>query len=649
MKTPTAQNLIPFQVVYDNAILNVLPFPALIFDITSLMVIDSNVYFFKENNIPLSQLLTKCNYNFMDFSDIQKLIQCLKSGKNYSINKVLDSQSEIKTFAIHASLLPESQNVFFYLNLLSAQKLPITDNQKFDITEQKFAEQRIQEQSEFLKELIQSVYHGIGLIDENYVITFCNRSFGRILGIREENCARKNFINIVGSENRSNVEEKLAKCKSKQDTSFEIIIKLDDETEKYIQVHAAPRVNSNGAYIGAFLSLLDITDHVLMEDELIKARDKAEEADRLKTTFLTNMSHEIRTPMNSILGFSSMLKLKGITRPKRDQYLDIIISRGKHLMEIINDILDITKLDENQIQITPTPCILNDLLRDLYHIFNSNLQNSKKPVKLLMHPYLSEEQSTIIADGLYLHQVMSNLLNNSEKFTEEGFIEFGYIIENKVNILFYVRDTGIGVPPDMKDIIFERFRQADESFTRIYGGMGLGLSICKGLVNLMGGSIWAESDGKTGSTFYFTIPYHPHIDKPITQERLSIDDLIKLWSNKNILVVEDDPASYEYLYEILSSAGCNVLHAGNGSEALNFFRGSISIDLILLDIQLPEIDGYQIARSIRQTNTSIPIIAQTAHAMPEDRKKCLEAGCNDYLTKPIQYDLLIDTLKVHLS
>jgi CheY-like chemotaxis protein len=266
-----------------------------------------------------------------------------------------------------------------------------------------------------------------------------------------------------------------------------------------------------------------------------------------------------------------------------------------------------------------------------------------------MHPYLSEEQSTIIADGLYLHQVMSNLLNNSEKFTEEGFIEFGYIIENKVNILFYVRDTGIGVPPDMKDIIFERFRQADESFTRIYGGMGLGLSICKGLVNLMGGSIWAESDGKTGSTFYFTIPYHPHIDKPITQERLSIDDLIKLWSNKNILVVEDDPASYEYLYEILSSAGCNVLHAGNGSEALNFFRGSISIDLILLDIQLPEIDGYQIARSIRQTNTSIPIIAQTAHAMPEDRKKCLEAGCNDYLTKPIQYDLLIDTLKVHLS
>ena len=635
MAIPTTQNLVPSTVGYNNAILSALSLPALIFDITTLKVIESNAYFVNEKDVSLNHLLTKHNYNFFKIADIQKIVQCLSEGQKYAENKIDNSGNNIRTFQVNVTLLPDNQNAFLYLNLLSENKFSNADTQK------------INEQTEFLKEIITSVHEGIGLISEDYTISFCNQSFGKIFEITDLHLTGINFLSIIGDDNKPMVIGELENSKTNHENSFELSIRLSQNLEKKIQVHVVPRFDEDKNYTGSFLTIIDITDRVQMECDLIKARDKAQESDRLKTTFLTNMSHEIRTPMNSILGFSSMLQLKGITRQKRDQYLDIIISRGKHLMEIINDILDITKLDEDQIQITPIACELNDLLRELHRNFSSNIKKSKKPVNLIMHTYFSDDQSTIVSDSFHLQQILSNLLNNSEKFTEEGFIEFGYMVEKENNILFYVRDTGIGVPAGMHEVIFERFRQADDSFTRIYGGMGLGLSICKGLVNLMGGNIWVESDGKTGATFYFSIPYHSGIKNIENHEQSSISDKSFL-ATKNILVVEDDMPSYEYLKEILSSVGCNVIHAGNGKDALLKFNESKSIDLILLDIQLPETNGYEIARSIRKSNAKIPIIAQTAHAMPEDRKKCIDAGCNDYITKPIQFELLVNTLKTYI-
>jgi PAS domain S-box-containing protein len=633
MRTPVAQNFIPLQVANDSAILSVLSLPALVFEFSTLRVIESNGYFHQENDMPFIELLTKYDYAFLNGSDIQQMLQCLTSGKNYTVNKISDEHNEISTYEVNVALLPDHQSAFLYINLLSRH---VSDPN---------SEQKIKEQSDFLKELISSIREGIGLINEDNNITFCNQSFGKIFGISELNLVGENFLNIIGYDNRLKAEKELNN-RQKSEGSFELKVMVGN-LEKTIEIYANPRFNQS-AYIGSFLTLIDITDHVQMEQDLIKARDKAQEADHLKTTFLTNMSHEIRTPMNSILGFSSMLQLKGISRQKRDQYLDIIISRGKHLMEIINDILDITKLDEDQVQITPVQCNLNDIVRELYRTFDNNLRKSKKPVKLIMHSYLPDERSSILTDGFHLQQIIANLLNNSEKFTEEGFIEFGYLIENEDTLLFYIRDTGIGVTSELQEVIFERFRQADNSFTRIYGGMGLGLSICKGLVTLMGGRIWLESDGKSGSTFYFTVPYHSFYNDTETLDEKPVDDTTK-WAKKNILIVEDDPSSYEYLNEVLSSAGCTVLHAANGHNALKLFNESKSIDLILLDIQLPETNGYEIAQSIRKTNKAIPIIAQTAHALPEDRKKCLESGCNDYITKPIQYNMLINMLKTYLS
>jgi PAS domain S-box-containing protein len=393
----------------------------------------------------------------------------------------------------------------------------------------------------------------------------------------------------------------------------------------------------------------DITDSVVMKEELTRARDRALESDRLKTTFLTNMSHEIRTPMNSILGFSSMLKRKGIHHHKREQYLDIIISRGQHLMQILNDILDITRIEEDQIQKNSSLFNLNLLLEDLYQCVSLELKASQKNIVLTLATPLPEEDTLITTDSQHLSKIFTNLLNNSVKFTEEGTIEFGYILDKEKNLVFFVKDTGIGIPPELYETVFHRFRQADESFTRVHGGLGLGLAICKGLTKLLGGKIWLESDGHSGSTFYFTIADSRHINEDYKIEHTTSTGSSLFWENKHVLIVEDDPASFEYLNEILTLTGCIVMHATNGREAMDIYSNTYPIDLILLDIQLPEIDGYQLAQNIRAHNPSIPIIAQTAHALSEDKRKCIEAGCSSYITKPISYDMLIDTLKEFLG
>ena len=277
--------------------------------------------------------------------------------------------------------------------------------------------------------------------------------------------------------------------------------------------------------------------------------------------------------------------------------------------------------------------------------FQNELKSVDKHVELISKSSLPTEDSLIIMDNQLLHRVFSILLNNAIKFTDKGVIEFGYTVDKENRLLFYVKDTGIGINPELNEIIFDRFRQVDESFTREHGGLGLGLSICKGLIKLMNGHIWVESDGKTGSVFYFRAAY---CKETSLQAEIAIEDLPLHIENKQVLIVEDDPASYEYLNEILVSSGCRVLHATNGKNAMDIYANNSSIDLILLDIQLPEMDGYQFAKKIREQNTTIPIIAQTAHALSEDKKKCIDAGCSSYLTKPIHYDLLLDTLREYL-
>ena len=635
MSSPTERQFMPPLVGSDSALLALLPFPALLFDMESLLVSESNRYFCKECNIQLTRLLTKYDYRFFTTDEFKGISSLLKLNNQYSIHKLLESNNEIRTFEISFNLLPDGNNVFLYINELSA---PPAENDLF------FSESK----NQFLqfKELIDSANEGIGLIDADYKVVLYNSAFARFFSIVGNSLIGTDLPELLKA-NKPDILAELEINKFGLETTFELAILLQDIENQYFEFHTTPKFDSRNTYTGSIITIRNKTALKQSEKELSLSKEKAMEADRLKSTFLTNMSHEIRTPMNSILGFSSLLKRKGLTKVKRDQYLEIICSKGKHLMSVISDIIDITKIEEHQIKLSSGPCDLNQLMENLFDTFQYEVVKSGNQVKLFLNSTFHKKNDCVVIDSERLIQVLTNLLNNSLKFTESGYIEFGFKYVDSQTLFFYVKDTGIGVLPEMGEVIFERFRQADESYTRGFEGTGLGLSICKGLVDLMGGKIWVESDGICGSTFSFTLPVLTYEGySTVASGNPANSTAIQ---SKTILIIEDDQASYQLLREYLEMVNCNVLHAFDGNEALHQLQESENIDLILLDIQLPVMDGYQVARSIRQINPTVPIIAQTAHALGSDKFKCREAGCDDFLSKPIQFDLLEKMIQGYFS
>jgi PAS domain S-box-containing protein len=372
-----------------------------------------------------------------------------------------------------------------------------------------------------------------------------------------------------------------------------------------------------------------------LERELISAKDKAEESDKLKSAFLANMSHEIRTPMNGILGFAELLKDENISPGNHKKYIEIIDNNGKMLINLIDDIIDFSKIEAGQVKIIKKDFSLNSLLQQVHSSFlTENLINNKSKVKLRMRKALSNDSCYIKSDPNRLRQILTNLVGNAFKFTDEGFIEFGYQIIDDEMIEFYVKDTGIGIAQEKIDQIFNRFIQADNSSTRKYGGSGLGLAISRGFVDILGGKMWAESEVGSGSSFYFTVPYNPveqveeEVNKPIKKKQYD-------WKDRNILIAEDDKFSFKFLEGFLKQTNVNVLHAENGKLAVDICLENKEIDLVLMDIQMPEMNGYEATNLIKQNRKQLPVIAQTANAIIEEREKCFEAGCDDFVTKPV--------------
>lgn len=385
--------------------------------------------------------------------------------------------------------------------------------------------------------------------------------------------------------------------------------------------------------------------------DLSRAKEKAEESDRLKSSFLANMSHEIRTPMNAIVGFSEMLIKPQLSDIKKERYTSIIKERTYDLLRIVEDLLDVSKIEVGQLKIFESNVDMYKLLIDLYEYYNQKLKKSDKSQKITLK--LNFEKSlrnkSVCIDGQRVKQIFTNLIDNAFKFTNEGLIEFGCRYEENGKVLFFVHDTGIGIPQEKQSLVFDRFRQADESLTgRQFGGTGLGLSIVKGIIKLMNGSIWLESTENIGSTFFFTLPLSiPTNDEDIEDDKTL--NISKKWKNKTVLIVEDDLANIEYLREALSDTGLILFFAENGEQALNQFHTHPTINLILMDIRLPDINGLELTKKIKSKNSSIPIIAQTAYASPIDIKDCKDAGCSDYISKPINYDKLIELIDKYLS
>jgi PAS domain S-box-containing protein len=397
--------------------------------------------------------------------------------------------------------------------------------------------------------------------------------------------------------------------------------------------------------------LEDISEQKNTEKELIAAKNKAEESDRLKTAFLQNLSHEIRTPLNAIMGFSELLYKHFDDKERLNYFSKIICQRGNDLLEIINEILDIARIESGQLSMNIEEVSLTHLFNEMLEVFtNYQDQNEKKHIKLTFHRPSNIDELDVLTDGIKLKQIFFNLINNAFKFTKQGHIDVGYKVDSNDQILFYVSDTGIGIPQDKFDEVFDRFVQIKQPSAQIYGGSGLGLTITKGLIQFLGGRIWIESELPKGSTFYFSIPLqirHKQLQTPTTVEIKSELDTNSI-PECVILVVEDDVYNAEMLTEVLSLIKARVLLAINRDEAL-FYIENNTIDLILMDIRLPDVTGDVLTSEIKARWPQITIIAQTAYASTVDQQRFMEAGCDDYISKPIKPAMLLEKIKQHLK
>ncbi|MCG8699090.1 MAG: ATP-binding protein [Bacteroidales bacterium] len=397
------------------------------------------------------------------------------------------------------------------------------------------------------------------------------------------------------------------------------------------------------------ISSIDITDFKNTEEELLTAKQAAEESDQLKSAFLANMSHEIRTPMNGIIGFSEMIAKPNMSDEKREYYSKIIINSSRQLLGIVNDIMDISRIETGKIEMKQEMVVLNDLVGQLYDSYKTKVQDTN--IGLLPVKGLSDFESVIETDKKKLMQVLNNLLNNAVKFTQSGFIKFGYALKDK-KLEFFVEDTGIGIPGDLHEKIFERFRQGDVETTRKYGGTGLGLSISQKLVQLLGGEIWLESELDKGSKFFFTLPYSQVTldvsELPAELEPVELEE-DELGIAMTILIAEDEDTNYLYLEEVLSDYNCKLYHAKDGVQAVKLAKEKQDIQLVLMDIKMPNMNGLEATKAIKAFRPDLPVIAQTAFAMESDKQKAFASGCDDYIAKPIVQYNLIETLKKYVK
>ncbi|QGY46712.1 response regulator [Maribellus comscasis] len=392
-----------------------------------------------------------------------------------------------------------------------------------------------------------------------------------------------------------------------------------------------------------YVILTGVLFYILLKrhlERLRKAEQEAKESDRLKTSFLQNISHEIRTPMNGIIGFASLLEFDDLPENQKKEYIKIITKSSKQLLSIVNDVLDISMIQSGNIKVNDEIVNINELLEDIYTVFSPRIPSK---VKFILTKGLDNKSVFVLTDRSKLRQILINLVSNSIKFTEKGYIEFGYYIKNK-KLKFYVEDTGIGIKSELHEKIFERFRKADNNLMRLYDGIGLGLAICKGNIDLLRGEIGLDSKEGVGSRFYFTIPYKTR-NRAVELNSLESDFVANPKNESLILVVEDDKSNLRYVMEILRRAQINYAVAKNGKEAVEICKTEKNIFMVLMDLKMPVMDGYQATKKIKDIRSDLPVIAQTAFAFEEEKQKVLESGFDDYLSKPFNRKELLKIIK----
>jgi PAS domain S-box-containing protein len=532
--------------------------------------------------------------------------------------------------------------------------------------------------------------NAIVIMDSQGNFEWVNEGFTNLYGLRFEEFLNKRGENIFECTSSPEILRELHKCINEKKTiSYEFFYEDDADKKIWAQTTITPILDERNNIVNLIAIDSDITKLKLAEQEIIQhkseieaqrdfseqqkefieqqnrelekhrtrleqlvrertseleiAKEHAIESDRLKSAFLANMSHEIRTPMNAIIGFSNLLKDPEITKEEKDEFTHQITLNSNTLLQLIDDIIDISKIEAGQLIFEKKYFNVNSLLKELLVTFLQK-KNSiyNKEIDLRLQPEIENSSFIIFTDPLRLQQVISNLVDNALKFTDQGFVEIGYTLEENSSfpmIRFYVKDSGIGLTQEQQKLIFNRFTKIENDKNKLYRGTGLGLVISKNIVTLLGGQIYVESELNQGSNFNFTIPNNNDFGETEIKVANPTKAFEYNWIGKTILIAEDEKSNFRFLEVLLKRTNVNIIRAVNGLEAIYFFKND-KIDLILMDIKMPVMDGLEATREIKKLNRDIPIIALTAYAMQNDSNICLDAGCNDYVSKPISSDKL---------
>lgn len=507
--------------------------------------------------------------------------------------------------------------------------------------------------------LINKIAIPIFIKDTDSTFKACNDAFCEYTGKKREQIIGKSSYDFVANK-KAQIYEEVDKMvmESGEEREHPGKIILPDNTIHNTIVKKTPLYSPNGEIKGVIGVITDITELKERERNLKKEKNKAKTSDKLKTSFLSNMSHEIRTPMNAIVGFSQLLTTPELPEDKKEVYVNQINYNAEQLLKLIEDIIEVSKIEAGKVKVDKSECYVNQLLDELHTSFTAHKGIlGKHNVKLKISKDVRDRDFVVFTDRYRLNQILSNLLGNALKFTDKGFIEFGYNKdkdEGKDVLEFYVKDTGLGINKDKLPYIFDRFSKIPASKTKLYGGTGIGLSISKSLVELLGGRIYVESEENKGTAFYFTVPFEKREggNKTKSENENNEYGVVRRynWADKKILVAEDEEMNFLYLNEVLKATKAKIVWMQNGKLAVEEFKAKPhEYDLVLMDIKMPKMDGYEATKAIKEIDKNTPVIVQTAYAMKSEREKGFAAGCNEYLEKPVKQDLLFQLIEKYFT
>jgi PAS domain S-box-containing protein len=511
--------------------------------------------------------------------------------------------------------------------------------QKESITKKHF------ESDKFYEMLVQSANDGISFYDREWKLRFSNSAFYTMIGYDRDSYNALNPPDLIHPEDQ---DYQLKRERALVNNGFfETELRLRHKMGHYMSLSTRSVMvrSDTGEVLGTLTISRDITRLKQVHEELIKANIGAEASNRLKSNFLANISHEIRTPLNSVVGFSNLLLSNNLSDEVKEEYIEHINHNSEKLLQIIGDIIDLSRLESSQIEITYEEASLGTIVNEIIEEARLVIKRNEKPIILSVKNHFEDNGDLIFTDRIWLKRVLNHLMDNALKFTLEGSVEFSYILENQ-NIVFKIIDTGIGINKENLGHIFEEFRQEFDGHHRPFEGLGIGLTLAKEVIERMGGKIFVQSEKGVGSEFSFSIPYRPAGSIKTKMTQVANEPILTPidWSSRKCLLVDDNKDVLIYLNRILTDTGVTIVTARSGFEAIEIIKATPDIDVVLLDMQMPEMNGIEATREIRKIRKDIPIIAQTAFIFEDDKDIILEAGCDACLIKPIRREHLLTVM-----